>query len=121
MSKSVLIIEDNFQTQKILHTALKKQGYNVLSATMGAEGVEVAKATNPNLILLDIMLLGDYNGLEVLEKIKMESGLEKTPVIVLTNLDSEEEAAKKIGARDYLVKANVSLHEIVNRVNQYIN
>lgn len=121
MSKSVLVIEDNYQTQKILRTALKKEGYKVLSATMGAEGVEVAKATSPNLILLDIMLLGDYDGLEVLQQIKKEDSLSNTPIIVLTNLDNEEEAAKSLGANDYLVKANISVHEIIDKVNKHIN
>ena len=121
MSKSILVIEDNFQTQKVLTAVLKKHGYNVLSATMGAEGVEAAKTTLPDLILLDIMLLGDYNGLEVLKKIKEETDLKSVPVIVLTNIDNEKEAAQSLGANDYLVKANVSVDEVVNKVKSYLS
>ena len=117
MAKKILIIEDNFQTLDILKTKLKREGYEIIIATLGLEGIAAAQATLPHLIIADILLSGDYNGLEVLEEVKKDKKLKNIPVILLTNLDTEEAAAKKLGAYDYLVKANTSISEVVKRVN----
>lgn len=66
------------------------------------------------------MLVGGTNGLDILSQLKKEPETQNIPVIVLTNLDSEEKTARDIGAQDYLVKANVSRDEIVEIVKKYV-
>lgn len=70
----------------------------------------------PDLVLLDIMLPGGLNGFDVLEQMKREETLRKIPVVILTNLDTEEKTSKLIGADDYIIKANTSLAEIVAKI-----
>ncbi len=120
MPNKVLIIEDNIQTQKILNASLTKNGYKVFSSTLGMEGIKVAKVVKPDIILLDLMLVGEFDGIEVLRELKKDVYLNKIPVLVLTNLDNQKEVVKDLGASDYIIKANISLHEIIKKINIFL-
>ena len=71
--------------------------------------------------MLDIMLPGGMNGFDVLEKLKADPLTEKIPVVVLTNLDSEEKVAKTIGACDYIVKSDTTKDELVKIAKSCLN
>lgn len=119
--KKILFIEDDRQLQD---TCLKKftdEGFVFLQALDAQKGLAMVKSQNPDLILLDIMLPGHMNGFDILEQIEKNPNLAKIPVIVLTNLDSEEKVARSIGAKGYLVKANTSIDEIVETVKRHLN
>ena len=58
------------------------------------------------------------DGFDVLEQLKRDEVVKNIPVIVLTNLDSERESALKVGAVDYIVKANASIDQVVEKVNE---
>ena len=116
----VLIIEDDEQTLKIYTEALTKAGYEVLQEKTANFPLSKLASQKPNLIILDIMLPGKMNGFDLLEKIVKDNDLKKIPVLVLTNLDSEEKVAKDIGATDYLVKANTSISDVVRKVRELI-
>ncbi|OGM04169.1 hypothetical protein A2715_05215 [Candidatus Woesebacteria bacterium RIFCSPHIGHO2_01_FULL_39_32] len=117
--KKILIVEDDIQTQRVYHNKLTSEGYAVVLAATGKEGVFTAKKIRPDLVILDIMLPGTgMNGFDVLENMKKDQELKNIPVLVLTNLDTEERVAKEIGANEYLVKANVSIDEVAERVNK---
>ena len=106
MKKKILVIEDD----KILQKAL---------ASDGDEGVKMAKEKNPDLILLDI-ILPNKNGYNVLLDLSSDEELKKIPVIMLTVIDSEYsvETCKIAGAKDYLIKSDYSLEEIVKKVKK---
>ncbi|MEK7521873.1 MAG: ATP-binding protein [Patescibacteria group bacterium] len=118
-SKTVLIIEDDQTYQQAYLSRLPQEGYQVLQAYNGKEGLEIARKQKPNLILLDIMLPGGMNGFDVLQQLKTDRELFNIPVIMLTNLDSERETAISIGARDYIVKANTSIDQVVEKIKLY--
>ena len=118
--KTILLVEDDFTTQKLLIDQLKKKGYSVLITTSGEEALAYTKARGPDLILLDIMLKGKINGFDYLESIKASDKLKNIPVIILTNLDSEERVAKEIGADEYLVKANTSIDNVVATITKHV-
>ena len=114
--KILLVEDDAFMVELLVH-ALGTAGFNLSVAKTGAEGLQKFKEENPALILLDL-LLPDDNGLEVLRKIRREPQGSQVKVLVLSNVgetDSVEEA-KRLGAVDYLVKANASLPEIIEKV-----
>ena len=118
--KNILLIEDDLDIQKIYGEKLSSVGYKVFLATNCAKGLQIAKDDEPKLILLDIMLPGKINGLELLEIIKKDENLKKIPVVVLTNLGTEKNNAMKIGASDYLLKVDTDLEELVRQVGENI-
>ncbi|HZZ98831.1 MAG TPA: response regulator [Candidatus Saccharimonadia bacterium] len=115
---TILIIEDDAQIAKLYQEALKAAGFAVVIAPTGNQGLSDLTKIKPNLVILDIMLAQGMNGFDILEKMKKNPSLKAIPVIVLTNLDSEQKVALEIGAAAYMVKSNTSLEEIVAKVKQ---
>jgi len=91
--------------------------YEAKGASDGEEGLNVAKAEKPDLILLDI-ILPKMNGFDVLQALKGDPVTKAIPVIILTNLEgsSDIEKALSLGAMTYLVKTNYELDDIIKRV-----
>jgi len=114
--QKILLIEDDAHLVNVFKTVLSKEGYEVLVAATGQEGLSIIKSTPPSLVVLDIMLPGGMNGFDILEEMKRVKETATIPVLVLTNLDTEEEVARQIGVSDYLVKVNTSNAEVVKRV-----
>jgi two-component system KDP operon response regulator KdpE len=98
----VLIIEDEPQMRRFLRTSLQSQGYQVIEAGTGKEGLRHAAGYNPDLILLDLGL-PDGDGLAVAKVLRSQR---KTPIIVLSarGRDEDKVAALDLGADDYLTK-----------------
>jgi DNA-binding response OmpR family regulator len=120
--KKILIIEDESALQKSLSDILSHDDYEVKSALDGELGLQLAQKEKPNLILLDLVL-PKMHGLEVLKNIKENSETQKIPVIVLTNLESmhDIERAMELGAASYLVKANYSLKDLMDKIKQILD
>lgn len=114
MKKKILFVEDDLTLFQIYSDLFVAKGIDVMSAITGQEAIVLVESQKPDLIILDIMLPGGMNGFDVLEKVEADPATKKIPVIVLTNLDSEEHVAKVIGAKKYLVKANTTTAEVVN-------
>lgn len=102
----ILIIEDDALLSRMYQTIFATNGYEVVLATDGEEGLSQARQTEPTLILLDIMM-PKLNGLEVLERLKGDPGLRAIPVVVLTNLagSADVQAALQLGAVRYIIKS----------------
>jgi len=113
----ILVVEDETFLVKIYSVKLKKEGYDVTLAMDGEEAVKLAAETKPDLILLDL-ILPKLNGFEALEQIRKNPSIKKTPVIVLSNLGQEEDIkrAESLGATDYLIKANFSIQDVVQKI-----
>lgn len=121
-AKKILIVEDDEAINNMYQTKLKQDGYQVLSAFNGSDALEMAKKEKPDLILLDV-ILPQLDGFSILEELRGSKENAKTPVIMLTNLSTEEDQAKakKIGATDYIVKANLTPAEVNAIVKKYLN
>lgn len=115
--KKILLIEDESALQKTLGGVLTQEGYEVSSALDGEIGLRTAKAIKPDLILLDL-ILPKMNGFEVLKALKEDEETKGIPIIVLTNLEGVEDVDKAIslGAKNYLVKAQYSLAEVLEKI-----
>ena len=117
MASKILIIEDDKFLRGLIAQKLKAEGYEVIEAAEGREGLEKVKKEKPNLILLDLVLPG-IDGFEVLKKIKEDPSTSFLPVIILSNLGQKESVEKglKMGAVDYLIKAHFTPTEIIEKV-----
>lgn len=111
---TILLIEDNRDYARTLQSNLEREGYEVSVAFTGLEGLQQAKAQQPDLIILDLMLPA-MNGFTVLQRLRDEG--REAPVLIMTALGTEEEKLRGfgLGADDYVVKPT-GLLEILARV-----
>lgn len=119
-AKKILIAEDEPDMRAILVGMVESAGYKVIEAEDGKAALDLIIKQKPDMILLDIMM-PKMSGFEVLEKMKYDPGAQDIPVIVLSNLGQEKEVAKgkALGAVDYLVKADIHLTEILDKLGKY--
>lgn len=119
--KTILFIEDESALQKTIGETLKQEGYELISALNGEIGLRMAKEKKPDLILLDL-ILPKMHGFDVLQKLKENSDTKNIPVIVLTNLEAMDDIDKAIelGATTYLVKAQYTLEEVIEKVKKVL-
>ena len=117
----VLIVEDDPTLAEMYGTKFKGEGFEVLHAADGAEGLATAKSKKPDAILLDVMM-PKLDGFAALKELRADKAFKKTPIIMLTNLGQEEDIkkGKELGADDYFVKANQTPAEIVTKVKALI-
>ena len=103
--KNVLVVDDSATDTHLLSELLKKNGYTVLTATTGEEGVAKAKKEKPDLILMDIVMPG-MSGFEATRSISKDPETAKIPVIICSTKGQETDKAWGLrqGAKDYLVK-----------------
>jgi DNA-binding response OmpR family regulator len=113
----ILIVEDEEILLTALSEELKQEGFQVLGAKDGVEGVEKAKSDKPDLILLDLVM-PRLDGIGALKQLKETAETKDIPVVILTNLSDYDKIsdALSLGAMDYLVKANYRLEELVNKI-----
>ena len=104
MSKLILIVDGDEQVQLALQRLLFEEGYKTISANDIWEGIELAKTTKPDLIIMDIT--PNYSGLIACNIIKTDRITRKIPLVIFTEIDSEvrKEVAKKLGADRYVTK-----------------
>ena len=113
MPKKVLIVEDEKAISDIIMFNLKREGYEVMQALTGTDGLNMALNENPDIVLLDIML-PEMDGFQVLEKIREVS---EVPVIMVTAREEEMDKVLGLetGADDYVTKP-FSMVELIARV-----
>ena len=117
--KKILFIEDEPKLQESVRMKLTSGGFIVIQGVNGKEGIEKAIHELPDLILLDIMLPGGMNGFDVLRDLKGDETTKSIPVVMLTNLDSEMNDALSMGAKDYIIKTDISLENLLKKVEAY--
>lgn len=117
--KVILFIEDDDDFSSMNSLMLEQSGFNVLQAQDGEVGLELARLYDGviRLVLLDI-LIPKKDGFEVLSQLRRERLLDAVPVFMVTNLDSphDRESAEKLGVAAYLVKADHTPRQILERV-----
>jgi len=103
--ETILVVEDNEEIAALLKFKLTHSGYQVVQAENGKAGLEVAKRSRPDLIILDVMM-PIMNGLEMMKALKSDEALKAIPVIILTALSNESEIVEglDLGADDYITK-----------------
>lgn len=121
MAKKILLIEDEQLMIELLERRLIQEGYDVAVAKDGVEGLEKTKEAKPDLILLDI-IMPRMGGFEVMEKMNEDEELKKIPIIVISNSGQpvELDRAKRLGAKDWLIKTEFDPQEVIDKVIKQI-
>ncbi len=118
-SKTILVIDDDQFITIAYKAGLERAGYLVHTAQDGEEGVKRITEIKPDLVLLDI-IMPKMDGFELLQVVKADANLAHIPVVVFTNLGqkSDQQKAHEYGAIDFFVKANVSLKDVLLRLER---
>ena len=119
MKKKILIIEDEAYLLEMYKMKFELEGYKVLIARDGQEGIESAVFGKPDIILLDLVM-PIKDGYQVLEELKEKDETKKIPILILSNLGQADEIKKGInnGADKYLIKANMTPNQLVREVKE---
>lgn len=112
--KKVLVVDDEKVLLELLVSKMEQNGFTVIGAQDGDEGLQKALDERPDLILLDIVM-PKMDGITVLKKLRQDDWGKNVPVIVLSNLNTAEAVEKSLenGVYDYLVKVDYSLDDLV--------
>lgn len=118
-SKSILIVEDETDLREALKTVFSYEDFVVYTASDGEAGLKIALEQKPDIILLDV-LMPKMDGVTVLKNLRADEWGKTVKVIVLTALDDLEKVAEIIsaGGDDYIVKTNVTLSAIAQKVKE---
>lgn len=121
MAKKILIIEDEEIIYSLLQKKLTEEGYQILIAKNGIEGMEKMREAKPDLILLDIVM-PRKGGFEVMEEMQKDDTLRNISVIVISNSGQpvELDRAKELGAKDWLIKTEFDPQEVLEKVKKQI-
>lgn len=117
----ILLIEDNEMNRDMLSRRLQRKGYNVLIAVDGAEGVEMAQSTRPDLILMD-MSLPVLDGWEATRRLKANDQTKDIPIIAQTAhaMAGDREKCLAAGCDDYATKP-VEIKELLNKIKRLLD
>ena len=119
MAKKILIIDDETDVMKMVVYRLKARGYEIITAVNGKDGIDAAKKSKPDLILLDYRL-PDVKPGEVSKIIKDDVALKDTPLILITaSVENISEKAKESMAVDYISKP-IEPEELYEKVAKHI-
>lgn len=118
--KRVLIVEDQPDIRKLIRMTLEFEDYEIHEASDGAFGLKMAGGVRPDVMLLDVMMPGEMDGLQVCQAVKSSPALASTKVVLLTARGQarDREAGRQAGADEYLVKpfSPLQLIETIERL-----
>jgi len=120
MNKTILIIEDDPNLLKLIKYNLEKEGYSVITATSGVEGLQLARTAVPDLLIVDV-LLPRMDGFTISRMVKFDERYKHIPIIALTGQVSlkDREIGQKAGVDVYLTKP-YDPQELLNKVRELL-
>ena len=117
--KIILITEDEKILRDVLHSKLASEGFSVLEAKNGEDGLTISLREHPNLILLDLMM-PKIDGMSMLKKLRADDWGKTVPVIILTNLTSADEGRNKditeLEPTYYFIKTDKKIEEVIDSI-----
>ena len=119
-AKKILVVEDDLVTQRVLSARLEINGYEVITAQDGEEGLKKARKESPDLVMLDLMM-PKMTGYEVCRMLKFDDKYKNIPIIVLSALDQQDEREKavKAGADAVFIKP-FDLELLLVKIREFI-
>ena len=103
LSQKILVVEDTFDTRKLVKAMLTLEGYTVYEAADGKEGLAQARGMHPDMIVTDIRM-PEMSGIEMVASLRQDKTFEKTPILVLSAFGDEITKAIDAGANGALLK-----------------
>ena len=118
----ILVVEDDRFLRRACEASLRERGFEVIIAEDGEDGLRLARAAPPDLILLDL-LMPKLSGIEMLRALRERPETAAIPVVILSNSsrDEDKQQALQLGASGYYVKANLSLRELAGQVDRLVH
>lgn len=119
--KKIVIIEDDLAISQMYRMKFETDGFEVYLADNGQSGVDLVKTVQPNIVLLDL-LMPELSGHQTLAEIRADQNIANTPVIILTNTESEqaEIEAQQLGIEAYIIKANETPTQVVAKTKEVL-
>jgi two-component system cell cycle response regulator DivK len=120
MSQRILVVEDHEDNRRILRDLLSTAGYELFEAVTGVEGVTMAKAHRPDLILMDVQL-PEIDGYEAMRRIKADPALRAIPIIAVTSyaMSGDDVAAFEAGCSAYVTKP-FSPRSLLTKIREHL-
>ncbi|MEI7791957.1 MAG: response regulator [Candidatus Berkelbacteria bacterium] len=122
--KKILIVEDDQSLRDAIAEVLRSKAFLPIEAVNGKEGVEKALSEHPDLILLDLVM-PVMSGMEALTKIREDKWGKNVPVIILTNLDASDDRLTEDVVKGmpiyYLVKSDIKIYDVVDKIEKLIH
>lgn len=121
MPGRILYIEDNFDNRILIKRVLEAEGYTVIEADDGVTGIDVARITSPDLILMDINL-PDLDGYECTTRLRKIDGFTSVPIVALTAnaLEGDKQKALSAGCDGYIAKP-IDVDELPKQIASHLN
>ena len=119
--RKILIVDDEKDMREILGDRFSAEGFPVLLAGDGKEGLTLAFENHPSAILLDITM-PNMDGLQMLEKLRNDNWGKDVPVVLLTNISDTNkiEEVRKIGIQAYMLKAEWKMGQVIDQIKEII-
>jgi DNA-binding response OmpR family regulator len=120
--KKILIVEDDDSLANVYTTRLQAEGFDTKRVPNGEDALATAVSYSPDLVLLDVMM-PKVSGFDVLDILRHTPETVNIKVIMLTALsqDADRDRAKSMGADDYLVKSQVVIADVVDKIREHLN
>lgn len=121
-NKKILIIEDEEILRQAMVDKFNREGFSVIEAKDGEEGLDLAIKNHPDIILLDI-IMPKIDGLSMLKQLRSDAWGKDVPILILTNLNDAEYVSQAVesGVYDFLVKSDWQLSTLVEKVKEKLN
>ena len=121
MSATILIVEDEFAVARGIQFALQQEGYDVIVARSGEEGLDIASNQAPDLVVLDVRLPG-MDGFEFVAQTRSDAALRDIPAILVTSRNGVEDRRRgeQVGARAYFVKGEFDQGQLLQTIRTLI-
>lgn len=119
--RTILLVEDEHAIRRALSIIFQREGFFVLEAKNGEEGLEVALEEHPDIVILDLVM-PKMDGLTMVKKIRKDPWGKTLPMIIYSNLSRNEKIseAQELGITDFLSKTDFGLRDVLERVQQHL-
>jgi two-component system cell cycle response regulator len=118
----ILVVEDQDSIRRMIEALVQARGYEVTAVGSGAKAIDVAATEPPDLVLLDLMLPGQYDGFEVCRRLRRDPATRRVPVVIISALDDDQSraSATEAGATAYYTKpfSPIALLKEIDRLKQ---
>ncbi|MGH7237327.1 MAG: response regulator transcription factor [Candidatus Saccharimonadales bacterium] len=120
--KRILMVEDDDALANVYTVRLQAENFDVRRVSNGEDALAAATEYRPNLILLDVMM-PEVDGFDVLDILRNTPTLANIKIVMLTALSqqSDKDRAEKLGADDYLVKSQVVIDDVIDRIKHHLD
>ncbi len=119
--KKILIVDDQIEVRELVEATLRYGNFKILQASNGLDAIAIVKKEKPELVLMDIMMPGEINGLEAVRRIKSDLQTKTCKIIILTakgqNIDKEK--GVELDIEDYFVKPFSPL-DLINKIEEVL-